>query len=325
MFTHKVVKSVAEVTPSWEELFNESETVTVFQTRKYLQVWVSRYIKNEEVFIWEIYDNEKLIAVAPLRKVAGKITFLGTDSLPSGDLVTDFGDLVIQKSYEEKVWKYLIDNLKKENCKMIFDYLRENSVSFKFLKGQNFKIEQMLDATHPDVAPFMILPTSYEEYLSKLDRKSRHELKRKLRRLEAEGYEFIVSQTPSLDLAEFVRLHKASTEAKDEFMTPQMEQFFTDVVKELSKDNLVEITLLKIKGVNVAATFAFLWKNEYWLYNSGFDRNHNHLAVGLLLKALTIKNAIERKFALYNFLRGNERYKYDLGAKDEGLFKVIVE
>ena len=38
-----------------------------------------------------------------------------------------------------------------------------------------------------------------------------------------------------------------------------------------------------------------------------------------------LKKSIEKKIEIFDFLRGNERYKYDLGAKDKLLYKVIID
>jgi CelD/BcsL family acetyltransferase involved in cellulose biosynthesis len=46
--------------------------------------------------------------------------------------------------------------------------------------------------------------------------------------------------------------------------------------------------------------------------------------VGLILKAFGIKKAIEEGMQFYDFLRGDERYKYDLGAMDSMLNKIEI-
>mgnify|MGYP000212140522 CR=1 FL=1 len=325
MLTYKIRKKINEVTPEWEDLIKDSQTATVFQTRAYLKAWLETFIKNtDEIFLVEIYNDSMLVAIAPLRKKGRKLTFLGTDRLPSGDLVTDFGDLVIKKNFEEQAWKYILSEIVASDVKEIeLDYLRENSPSFKTFHSQKFNITQMLDNDVPDVSPSMTLPGSWDEYLSILDRKARHELKRKFRRLESVSFSFSVALNPLDNLPEFFRLHKASTLEKDTFMSPLMERFFTQITTNLGRE-VVQLMFLKIEDVNVAATISFLYKGEYWLYNSGFDRNYTHLSVGFLLKAQTIRWAIENKFKKYNFLRGNERYKYELGAEDERLYKVKI-
>jgi CelD/BcsL family acetyltransferase involved in cellulose biosynthesis len=46
------------------------------------------------------------------------------------------------------------------------------------------------------------------------------------------------------------------------------------------------------------------------------------LSAGLLLKALAIEYAIGRGLQCYDFLQGNERYKYDLGGKNTQVMQI---
>jgi CelD/BcsL family acetyltransferase involved in cellulose biosynthesis len=48
------------------------------------------------------------------------------------------------------------------------------------------------------------------------------------------------------------------------------------------------------------------------------------LSVGLINKAFSIQAAIEEGRESFNFLKGDERYKYDLGAHDESLFDMTA-
>lgn len=329
----------------WNNLLKDSDTATVFQTKEYLTAWSEAFLNDKsEVLIVMVYDDKELIGIAPLRfrrshlvqgATLGQITFLGTDSVGKRqDLVTDFGDIVAEKGREKEVWEEVLKALRetKEVQEIVLDYVRESSPSFSVLKEKGHEINEMIDNTHPDVAPYLDLPKTWEEYLGQLGRKGRHELRRKLRRLEEHGYTIEkveqVAQVGQVEkeeaIKEFIRLHKTSTVEKDRFMTSQMAEFFTKMTNNLSSKNLVDLTFMRFGQENVAVTFSFLWNNEYWLYNSGFDRKYENLAVGFLLKALTVKMAIEKGYQCYSFLRGNERYKYDLGAIDEKLYKVVI-
>ena len=47
-------------------------------------------------------------------------------------------------------------------------------------------------------------------------------------------------------------------------------------------------------------------------------------SVGLLSKALALQRAIEQGKTRFDFLRGHERYKYELGAQDLNVHKVLI-
>jgi CelD/BcsL family acetyltransferase involved in cellulose biosynthesis len=66
------------------------------------------------------------------------------------------------------------------------------------------------------------------------------------------------------------------------------------------------------------------WDGIVGLYNSGFRPDRAALAPGVVLLAHVIRDAIQRRCRRFDFLRGEERYKYDLGAIPEEVCTVVV-
>jgi CelD/BcsL family acetyltransferase involved in cellulose biosynthesis len=327
MIASLITNNIVDEHVDSEHVLKESKTATLFQTPEYLSGWSLFFLPDKnEILKIIVTENEKPIGIGIFRRQNNRLTFLGTDQIGDNhDLVTDFGDIVAVLGKEQTVWQEIIKEAKAHGIQeMVLDYVREFSPSFEVLKALGFVVSEMIDHGQPDPAPFIDLPKIFDEYLLKLKRKERHEFKRKLRRLESETYQIVVSQNPNLDIDEFIRLHKASTGDKDRFMTKKMEGFFKQIVRVLSPKGLIDLLFMQIDGKNVSSIISFVWQNEYWLYNSGFDRDYTNLAVGFLLKALSVKYAIAKGYKRYNFLRGNERYKYDLGAKDERLYKMKI-
>ena len=179
------------------------------------------------------------------------------------------------------------------------------------------------------VTPKASLPRDWESYLARLSKKDRHELRRKLRRLEeAGGADFETIEGPNTtdnDLADFFRLHRLSKNEKALFMTDDRAQFFTSVLREPYPTGPALLFFLKLRGQRVAGAVCFDSSQSYLLFNSGFDPAYSTYSVGLLLKALCIKHAIESGKSTFDFLRGSEPYKYDLGGRDEGLYSIALE
>ncbi len=175
----------------------------------------------------------------------------------------------------------------------------------------------------------MPLPGSWDAYLATLSKKDRHELRRKLRRLGGAGDVAFreVASTEGLDAAmdDFLRLHRESREDKADFMNAHMEEFFRQVITCFVGSGMGKLFFLDVNAVRTAAVFCFDYEGRRLLYNSGYDLRYSHLSVGLLLKAMTIENAIEAGMTCYDFLRGNEPYKYDLGGIDSPIYQCMVE
>ena len=107
-------------------------------------------------------------------------------------------------------------------------------------------------------------------------------------------------------------------------MTAERERFFVDAAVELASRGQLKLSFLALDGVQVASCMSFDYGDSYLLYNSGYDPAFSHLSVGILNKALSIKEAIGAGKHFFDFLRGTERYKYNLGAEDRAVYRLTV-
>lgn len=295
-------------------LLNKSLTGTFFQSTEWLSLWLTHFGGSSEII--GVYEDEVLVGIAPFIKGNGIREFLGGSAVQGTDLVSDFGDIISLPGREKEVWKAVIKNYK--NNRLELNFVRENSPSLKILTDLGGKIEEV------DVAPYLDLPHAWEEYLLQLSRHDRHELKRKIRKAQDAG----VTQTSYADnpqeIEEFFKLMVLGNKEKRDFLSLEMKAFFRSVIETLYLQKLLDLTFLKLDGVYIAAAMLFNFKAEVLLYNSGFNPEYSFFSPGLILKAYTIKEAIESGKSRYDFLRGGERYKYDLGGKERKLFRVTI-
>ena len=75
----------------------------------------------------------------------------------------------------------------------------------------------------------------------------------------------------------------------------------------------------------VATSLAYKVGSTKYLYNSGYLPERSWLAVGLLNHAINILSSIEEGIEVYDFMRGDERYKYHLGAVDRHIFTARLD
>jgi CelD/BcsL family acetyltransferase involved in cellulose biosynthesis len=79
-----------------------------------------------------------------------------------------------------------------------------------------------------------------------------------------------------------------------------------------------------LDGEPVASVLNFDLGGTLYMYNSGYDPAYSHYAVGLMSKALLLKDAIEQGRSCVDFMRGDESYKYDLGGKDQQVYRLVL-
>jgi CelD/BcsL family acetyltransferase involved in cellulose biosynthesis len=125
-------------------------------------------------------------------------------------------------------------------------------------------------------------------------------------------------------MADFFRLMRSSSTDKAEFLTPEREHFFLDIASVLAARGQLKLLFLEVDNKRVASCVCFDYGNSYFLYNSGYDPEYASLSVGLLNKALCIREAIEQGRNRFEFLRGAERYKYNLGGKDRVVHQLVA-
>jgi len=116
-----------------------------------------------------------------------------------------------------------------------------------------------------------------------------------------------------------VRLH-ADGSASALMGSTEMGQGARTVMAQLIAEEL-DLTLDRVR---VAAVLCFRAEEELLLYNSGYDPAYAGLSVGLLSKALALRRAIEEGRRRFDFLRGAEPYKYDLGAENLNVYRCII-
>jgi hypothetical protein len=60
------------------------------------------------------------------------------------------------------------------------------------------------------------------------------------------------------------------------------------------------------------------------VYNSGYDPGYAHVSAGMVLVGMMIEDAARLGLTVFDFLRGNEAYKYRFGATDTPIWRVIA-
>lgn len=172
---------------------------------------------------------------------------------------------------------------------------------------------------HHATAAVLTLPASLETWFGSIGKKQRHEIRRKRRRFtDAIGAPTIERRDDPRALQTFFAMHRRAAGPKGAFLTPRREAFFT----ELHASAGATVDLLLGDGDPVAAAFGFEDRSGYYLYNSAYDPAAGHASPGIVMLALQIEDQIRRGAEVFDFLKGDEVYKYRLGAAERPLFRL---
>ena len=87
----------------------------------------------------------------------------------------------------------------------------------------------------------------------------------------------------------------------------------------------LRLNFLTITGERAASYLNFTYNNEMLVYNSGLlPEAYGRLSPGIVLLAWNIRHAIEEGISRFDFLQGDESYKYQMGGRDEAVFNLYA-
>lgn len=317
------VESLDSIVSSGNELHHCLKWESIFVLPTWLKVWWQEFGAGAELYLSAFRERETIMGIAPLLVNEGVASFIG-----SAD-VCDYLDFVIARGRERDFFKVLLDNLRKKGIiKLDLRPLRPDSTVVTYLVSMAQERGYQVSCKPEDVSSELDLPSTWDEYLNILTVKQRHEVKRKLRRLEEAGNVryHIVEDTSAVHEAmdTFLRMFRESRKDKAAFMTTRMESFFRSLARAMAEAKLLRLGILELNTLPVASVLCFDYNDRVYLYNSGYDPRFSSLSVGLLSKVLHLKDSIQKGKKKFDFLKGAEMYKYHLGGKEIPLLSCQV-
>ncbi len=178
------------------------------------------------------------------------------------------------------------------------------------------------ELSQTDSSPYLLLDKDFGGFLARLTRKSRHELKRKLNRAERLTQGALTVKEGYGQLESFLHLHRRSHPEKAIFMQGRMERFFRLLCASLDESGMLWLASLTLGDRVLASILQIRFSGVAHLYNSGYDPDVSELSPGLVLIARCVAQACDQGLSEYDFLRGTERYKYDLGGVDRPVYRL---
>jgi CelD/BcsL family acetyltransferase involved in cellulose biosynthesis len=182
-----------------------------------------------------------------------------------------------------------------------------------------------------DVCPYVKLDSTWDNFLNRLSKKSRYNVRKKQRTLGG-AYNnrfYVIRDSRDLEKAIDItaQLHKKRMKMKgsknfsvsDDFWAFQLE-----LAKKFVYKGWLFLGILEINGRPIASQYAFKFSNKIYHYQSGFDPNYKKYSVGLISIGQMIKNSIYEGIKEYDFLRGKEFYKYHWANNEREIFSVYI-
>ncbi len=328
-------KNFSEIpAPEWNALVEQSISDTPFQRCEYLSQWWKTLgggeWKQAELVLISASENGNLVGIAPLFKAEydGRPALLLVGSIE----ISDYLDLIVRADDLPRFLSGLIDFIASDSTLsgLPFDWynLPDSSPTLAALKIESDKRGW---AYHEEIyrpTPRIALSGDFDAYLAGIEKKQRHEIRRKMRRAaesEIPVKFYIVEDAASLDseIDSFFELmtHDAS---KAGFLTPPMREQMTSAIRSAFEKGYLWLAFLTVDGTKAAACLNFDYKNKLWGYNSGVSRDFMELSPGWVLLGHQLQWACDHGRSEFDFMRGDEEYKYRFGAVNKYVMRAIV-
>jgi CelD/BcsL family acetyltransferase involved in cellulose biosynthesis len=322
----------------WNKLLQRSRFNNFFSTHEWQTTWWENLGEGDLwILAFRRADSGALVGIAPLYLLSiaeGDEGVRRQFNLVGCIEVSDYLDLIVEEGWEAEVYRAFYGWLAGPDAPhwdtLDLCNLPEVSKTYHDLPVVLANAGLDVEVFQEDTAPQFTLPLRFDDYLqNQVDKKQRHEIRRKQRRAEREvQVEFMLvdkGHVIEAEVDDFVALQRASRADKAEFMTPAMRRFFLTVARRMLEVDRLRLFFLSLNGEKAATLFAFEYDRRFWLYNSGYDPDaHAALSPGWVLLAYAIQYAIACGSQVFDFMQGNEEYKYRFGAEDYRVMRIVA-
>ncbi len=326
----------SELDPTeWNALLSESISDVPFLRHEYLSAWWATCGGGEweqaELVLVSARENDRLVGIAPLflTEHDGQQALMLLGSIE----ISDYLDLIVRADDLPRFLSGTLDFLASDSALAwpTFDWynLPDDSPTLVALEAESAK--RGWDFTSEPYRPSLSvpLPGDFEEYLAGIDKKQRHEIRRKMRRAaesEQDVRWYIVTDESTLDAEAEACCHlMAQDPAKQTFLTQTMRTQMKTLIHAAFKAGILQLAFLEVDGQKAAGYLNFDYGNRIWVYNSGLDFGYKDLSPGWVLLGYLLQWANENGRAEFDFMRGNEDYKYKFGGIKRDVMRVRVE
>lgn len=313
----------AELKQSWDNL--ESNPLKSFAWNF---SWWNEFGLDDQLQVFCGYDDKRqLVGLAPMfadRWLSQKrLRFIG-----SGTTCTDYARLIASPQHRESFATEFVHHIASSPEISMVEFEGVVAEHDEFLR------EQLQDHSYwqynSELEPTwkISLPATWEEFQKNSKKSLRRKIKKALSRLSSSEFQ-IRSSADDVDFDEafatLVELHQDRFTSKGEpgvFKDERFARFLNTAAAELVATERAEILIAEQDGTPIIAQLYLLDDSGPQLYQAGIRTSAMKSEPGHLLFTFAVRQAIERGYSTFDFLRGNESYKPYWGAQVQPLSKI---
>jgi CelD/BcsL family acetyltransferase involved in cellulose biosynthesis len=320
----------------WEELSARCN-VQIFQTFEWQRTWWKHFGSGNDLQILLFYDGEMLVGIMPLFidrfRIFGRTIYRSLKLLGSNILQPVGGSYPVDLAFGDYLSWIVLPHYEDEVAAAFQEYLRVNYHCFDELRldevpgngSMQSRLASLPDSSrwvyteeNASTCPLIELPETWNDLLLNLSSNARYQIRRFVKRVTKKDiFEVRTVQSRAEmhkafeDLVEFhqTRWHRLGQPGI--FMDERIHAFFRELTVRFYDKGWLRMKTASAGGQCVAVDLLFQYRGIMYLIQRGYDDTSQFASYspGKVLLYMTIKEAIEEGFSVYDFLRGLESYK----------------
>ena len=330
---------------NWDDLYEKDPEAQFFLSWTFISSYVRRYEGA-----WSILaaragpQGSPYVALLPLRlrtRLNKKTGFSHNEINMAGNYAADYTGIVCAPAFADRAIPALAKHLMKMNwAKLHLENLRMSpkrqrllldNLEDKRLTAQKLPRFNKTDNVDNCICPAAQLPGDWDSYLEqKTSSNTRQKIRRFLRKLD-QSDEFRITHpdasTIDRDIGIILEMWRIKWAPRKGNLLPGLIRSNRILFRDAFESGTLSLPILW-QGDKPLAGLAFLVdtvKKTMLFHLAGRDETANDIPSGLVLHAYCIRRAIEQGFRSYDFLRGNEAYKYSYGVEETTIHCVLVK
>jgi CelD/BcsL family acetyltransferase involved in cellulose biosynthesis len=307
----------------WNELLESSPSDCLFLTWEWLSTWWRYFSGARRLRLILVRQGSELIAIAPLcvspRRIRRLIPFRVLEFLGTGSVGSDYLDVIVRAGREREASSALADGLARQQLMLNFAQVIRGSSTVAAVADELAARGYTLNERAGDVCPFIRLRgRTWQSYLAGLDSKHRSNFTRRQRALDKRADTRLTRVKSEAErgpaLRSLVQLHQLRWQRRggsDALHTSALRAFHNAFTALALRRDWLRLFVLQVGDRPVAALYGFSYRGKFLFYQTGFDPEYKSHGVGQVTVGSVIKHAFEEEADEFDFLHGDESYKFD--------------
>ncbi|MBW4666317.1 MAG: GNAT family N-acetyltransferase [Cyanomargarita calcarea GSE-NOS-MK-12-04C] len=334
-----------KIRENWDSVYKADPQAQFFLSWVWLFGWLQ--MVHEPWFILAVKldtNGSSYVAFFPLKIVLEQQDGGGfyTQLYMVGNSVADYTGLICLPGYEEEVIPAFAAYIQQQltwsifNVQNILETDTRMSLFLRYFSEDRFEfsqhsIQNQREDTNNYIAPYVSLADDWEQYLQNyIGSNTRQKIRRFLRKIESSD-EFDITHSDADNLESHIEILLGFWESKwrdkkgdscDVIMN-----YVRAILHHCFENNCLYLGVLwkEDKPLGAIANFVDVHQKSMLFFIIGRDETFKNPPPGLILHADAIRYAIKNGFKVYDFLKGNEEYKYSFGAKERRIQHIVAK